>query len=177
MAYFNSRGLRGNDFEQMINYTNDIYREKQLALIQKIPTSITPIELDNETRTISLAYFEKKSTVDYIGVVQGIPICFDAKETAQKNLPLKNIHEHQIKFMQDFQNQKGIAFLLVRFLFNKEIFFLPFNTLNEFWNNSKEDGRKSIPYNSFDKKLLIPKLSQNEYFVHYLEVINLVLKE
>lgn len=49
-----------------------------------------------------------KSTVDYIGVVQGIPVCFDAKETAVDIFPLQNIHEHQVNFMSDFEKQQGI---------------------------------------------------------------------
>ena len=67
-----SRGLRGSTLEEMINRTNEQYRDKHLALIQKVPTPITPIKIDKESRHITLAYFEKKSTVDYIGAVQGI---------------------------------------------------------------------------------------------------------
>ena len=102
MAYWNSRGLRGSALEEIINFTNESYRKKGLALFQKIPTPITPVEVDNKRRTITLAYFDQNSTVDYMGVVQGIPVCFDAKETAQKHLPLQNIHEHQLRFMEDF---------------------------------------------------------------------------
>ena len=61
-----SRGLRGSTLEEMINRTNEQYRDKHLALIQKVPTPITPIKIDKESRHITLAYFEKKSTVDYI---------------------------------------------------------------------------------------------------------------
>ena len=43
MGTWNSRGLRGSTLEDMINHTNDLYREKKLALIQKIPTPITPV--------------------------------------------------------------------------------------------------------------------------------------
>ncbi|MFR6333963.1 MAG: Holliday junction resolvase RecU [Eisenbergiella sp.] len=32
----NTRGLRGSTLEDLINHTNDGYREKGLALIQKI---------------------------------------------------------------------------------------------------------------------------------------------
>ena len=64
-----SRGLRGSTLEEMINRTNEQYRDKHLALIQKVPTPITPIKIDKESRHITLAYFEKKSTVDYIGAV------------------------------------------------------------------------------------------------------------
>ncbi|HCM14252.1 MAG TPA: Holliday junction resolvase RecU, partial [Lachnospiraceae bacterium] len=63
MASWKSRGLRGSMLEEMINLTNIKYRENGLALIQKIPTPITPIEIDKETRHITLAYFEQKSTV------------------------------------------------------------------------------------------------------------------
>ena len=45
MATWNSRGLRGSALEEMINYTNDLYKEKHLALIQKIPTPIKPIQI------------------------------------------------------------------------------------------------------------------------------------
>ena len=82
MATWNSRGLRGSFLEELINMTNDKYRSQKLALVQKVPTPIKPITIDQTTRHITLAYFEQKSTVDYIGVVQGIPICFDAKECA-----------------------------------------------------------------------------------------------
>ena len=80
MATWNSRGLRGSTLEELINRSNEQYREKGLALIQKVPTPITPVRIAKDTRQITLAYFEQKSTVDYIGAVQGIPVCFDAKE-------------------------------------------------------------------------------------------------
>ena len=70
MSTWKTRGLRGSTLEDMINRTNEKYKETELALIQKIPTPITPIKLDPNTRQITLAYFDQKSTVDYIGVVQ-----------------------------------------------------------------------------------------------------------
>ena len=80
MSYWSTRGLRGSNLEDMINRTNKAYLDDNLAVIQKIPTSITPVRLDNQRGVISLAYFDEKSTVDYVGNVQGIPLCFDAKE-------------------------------------------------------------------------------------------------
>lgn len=44
MGTWNSRGLRGSALEDFINHTNERYLEKGLALIQKIPTPITPVE-------------------------------------------------------------------------------------------------------------------------------------
>ena len=113
MGTWNTRGLRGSTLEDLINRTNDSYREKKLALIQKIPTPITPIQIDRSSRHITLAYFDQKSTVDYIGAVQGIPVCFDAKECSASTFPLQNIHAHQIRFMEEFEAQGGIAFIVL----------------------------------------------------------------
>lgn len=54
MGTWKTRGLRGSTLEDMINMTNESYREKGLALIQKIPTPITPINIDQSTRHITL---------------------------------------------------------------------------------------------------------------------------
>ena len=115
MATWNSRGLRGSSLEEFVNRTNEKYLENGLALIQKIPTPITPIQIDKANRQITLAYFEQKSTVDYIGAVQGIPVCFDAKECHTDTFPLANIHDHQIAFMENFEKQGGIAFFLIAY--------------------------------------------------------------
>ena len=110
VATWNSRGLRGSTLEELINRTNEKYNQAGLTLITKVPTPITPIEIDKESRHITLAYFDQKSTVDYIGAVQGIPVCFDAKECAQDTFALANIHEHQVKYMEAFEKQGGVAF-------------------------------------------------------------------
>ena len=124
-----SRGLRGSTLEEMINRTNEQYRDKHLALIQKVPTPITPIKIDKESRHITLAYFEQKSTVDYIGVVQGIPVCFDAKECQVNTFPLQNIHEHQVNFMTEFEQQDGISFLIIYFSHCNEYYYVPYRDM------------------------------------------------
>ena len=55
MPTWNSRGLRGSTLEEFINRTNECYRENHLALIQKVPTPITPIKIDQQNRHITLA--------------------------------------------------------------------------------------------------------------------------
>lgn len=175
MGYWNSRGLRGSSLEELINRTNQVYKEKNLAIIQKIPTPITPVKISKDTKNITLAYFSDKSTVDYIGVVQGIPVCFDAKETSKDYLPLMNIHEHQIDFMENFEKQEGIAFFLIYFKKYDEYYYMPFKDLKIFWENASKGERKSVPYLSFDKKYLIK--SKGSFFVHYLEALNTYLED
>lgn len=169
MPTWNSRGLRGSALEDLVNRTNEKYAENGLALIQKIPTPITPIKIDKTTRHITLAYFDQKSTVDYIGAVQGIPVCFDAKECAVDTFSLQNIHEHQVRFMEDFQRQKGIAFFLIYYTKRDLFYYLPFDHLKIFWNRSQNGGRKSFRYEELDENYILPKKSG--VLVPYLDMI------
>ncbi len=175
MSTWNSRGLRGSFLEELINLTNEKYRNQKLALIQKVPTPIKPIHIDQSTRHITLAYFEQKSTVDYIGVVQGIPVCFDAKECAEDRFPLANIHEHQMKFMEEFEVQEGVAFLLIYFK-NRDCFtYLPFTYLKTFWERMETGGKKSFVFDELNPAYEISTYSGT--FVHYLEKIQMDLEE
>lgn len=174
MSTWNSRGLRGSALEEMINHTIERYREQKLALIQKVPTPITPIKIEKESRHITLAYFDQKSTVDYIGVVQGVPVCFDAKECATDTFPLQNIHEHQIAFMKDFEEQEGIAFILIYFSNRDICYYLPFEQLHIFWNRAKEGGRKSFRYDELDENYFFPL--QNQVYIPFLPPLQLDLE-
>ena len=169
MGTWNSRGLRGSTLEELINFSNEKYMMGNLALIQKIPTPITPIKIDHATRHITLAYFDQKSTVDYIGGVQGIPVCFDAKECATKTFPLQNIHEHQIEFMKRFEKQDGIAFIILLFSELNEFYYIPFSDVLKFWNRGVNGGRKSFTYDEIDKNYQIHPAKG--VVVHYLEAI------
>ncbi len=174
MGTWNSRGLRGSTLEDMVNMTNDAYRERGLGLIQKIPTPITPVKIDKASRHITLAYFDKQSTVDYIGAIQGIPVCFDAKECAANTFPMMNIHEHQVKFMEDFEKQGGISFILLYYSHRNETYYIPFQDIKRFFDRSVSGGRKSFTYEEVDKKYRIN--SAPGVLLHYLEGINTDLK-
>ena len=157
MATWNSRGLRGSTLEEMINRTIDKYKEKGLALIQKVPTPITPIKIDSDSRHITLAYFDQKSTVDYIGVVQGVPVCFDAKECAVDTFSLQNIHPHQVDFMDRFEKQKGVAFFIIYYSHKDLLYYMPYKNLKVFWDRMNEGGRKSFRFDEIDESWVIDK--------------------
>ena len=174
MATWDSRGLRGSQFEIVINQANEKYRELRLGLVQKIPTPIKPVEIDDD-RHITLAYFEKKSTVDYIGVVQSFPICFDAKECASSSFSLSNVHEHQFKFMADFEAQGGISFLLIHFTKEDKYYYMTFFELKKYYEEAQNGGKKSIPVEELRPQFFVTeKLGVP---LHYLEGVNLDIQE
>ena len=169
MATWNSRGLRGSTLEEFINHSNERYSEMGLALMQKIPTPITPVRMDKDHRQITLAYFDKASTVDYIGAVQGIPVCFDAKECNVDTFPLQNVHEHQMDFMEKFERQGGIAFFLIYFSADNVFYYLTLRKLKEFWKRMEEGGRKSFRREELDEEFYLP--AKSGFLVPYLEGI------
>lgn len=175
MATWNSRGLRGSSLEDFINRTNEKYQEHHLGLVQKIPTPITPVKIDKNTRHITLAYFEQKSTIDYIGVIQGIPICFDAKECASSTFSLNNIHTHQVDFMKEFEKQKGVSFLLISFTSKNIFYYLSFRKLEEFLMRYDNGGKKSFRFEELDPKYILN--SKPGILIPYLDALQLDLME
>ncbi len=169
MATWNSRGLRGSSLEELVNRTNEKYEQSHLALIQKIPTPITPVRFDKDTRQITLAYFEQQSTVDYIGAVQGIPVCFDAKECAVDTFSLQNIHEHQVFFMNEFERQGGVSFFLIYYTSKDIMYYLTFKRFEVFWERMKNGGRKSFRYDELDEDYIIS--SRPGILIPYLDYI------
>ncbi len=175
MGTWKSRGLRGSQLESMINHTIEVYREKRLAVIQKVPTPITPINMNRDHSQITLAYFDQKSTVDYIGVVQGVPVCFDAKECARDFWPLANFHPHQLQFMKDFETQGGVSFLVLSFTARNENYYIPSRDAFRFWDRMEQGGRKSFRYDEIDHRYQIR--SHQDMLVHFLEQLQLDLDD
>lgn len=174
MPTWKTRGLRGSALEEMINETNEKYKEQGLAIVQKIPTPITPIKM-NKNKQITLAYFDQKSTVDYIGAVQGVPVCFDAKECKEDRFPLHNIHEHQVDFMEHFEKNGGVSFFILYYTQRDLMYYLPFDMFKFFWDRALEGGRKSFTLDELNPDFII---RQNEgVFVPYLEPLKKDLEE
>lgn len=170
MPTWKSRGLRGSFLEELINITNEKYASNHLALVQKIPTPITPINMDSQNKQITLAYFDKKSTVDYIGAAQGIPLCFDAKECSYNSFSLQNIHEHQINFMKEFELQGGIAFFLLYFTQREEFYYLRLSELLVYHERALNGGRKSFKVDELNEDFFIQNVKP--VFIPYLDYIN-----
>lgn len=169
MGTWGSRGLRGSTLEDFINRTNEKYLLQGLALIQKIPTPITPVKIDKEHRHITLAYFDQQSTVDYIGAVQGIPVCFDAKECSVDTFPLQNLHEHQVTFMGNFEKQEGISFLVIYFSNRKELYYMRYSEIEKFWKRAQNGGRKSVRHDELTREFFFEL--KGGMYVPYLDMM------
>lgn len=135
--------------EEEINSSNEHYLSSGKAVIHKKPTPIQVVKVDYPKRSAAVikeAYYRQSSTTDYNGVYKGRYLDFEAKETKNKTaIPLSNFHEHQIIHMKRCIQQQGITFVLIRFSVFNRVFLLNSAYLIDFWENTLNNGRKSIP--------------------------------
>ena len=102
--------------------------------------------------------------------VQGIPVCFDAKECKTDSFPLANIHEHQVTFMKDFEQQGGISFLLLYFTARDEYYYLRYETMKTFWDRGQNGGKKHFSYTELETSFFLPRTGSS-VLVPYLNGI------
>ena len=165
-----SAANRGMSLEEDINLSNDFYRETGRALINKRPTPINIVKVDySHGARITDAYFEKQSTTDYNGVYKGRYIDFEAKNTkSTTSFPLSNISEHQIVHLKNVIKHGGIAFFIISFQIQNEIYLLDAKFVIEFYEHGK---RKSIPYEVFKESGLLIKQDYSPR-LHYLDAVD-----
>ena len=160
---------RGMDLEYLINEANNYYLSNDIAVIYKKPTpvQINSVSFSSGKPEVTKGLFNKKSTLDYVGLYKGKYLDFDAKKTLNKNsFPLENIHKHQLEHIKKVLRHEGIAFLIIEI--NNEIYLLPGNILFDFINNN---NRKSIPYNYIKENGYLINYSYNP-ILDYLKIIN-----
>lgn len=144
-----SYGNRGQAFEELLNYTNDLYESKGLAAIQKRPTPVK-VTKSAGTRVIG-GYFESKSTVDYDGVYRGRAIYFEAKSTGELDrFNLKNIDDHQYAHLEKCFGFGAVCFVLVEYRKHRKTYLLPFTALRAYWTVAEQGGRKSMTMENFE---------------------------
>lgn len=143
----------GMDLEGLINESNTYYLNNNIAVIHKKPTPVQIVKVDYPMRSkavITEAYYKTPSTTDYNGIYKGKYIDFEAKENHNKTaFPLANIHPHQIEHLKNIIAHGGIGFMIFAWNAYNEYYILPFDIILSYWNNSLQEGRKSIPYQEF----------------------------
>lgn len=142
----------GRALEVMVETANAQYAARRWARIEKVNVKWT---VQRVGKRIVSAFPAEKSTVDFMGIYNGRGIAFDAKETRETTLfPLKNIEPHQMDFLRDWQDQGGISFFLIEFVKHAEIYFVPFDFVDRYWQAAIKGGRKSIPYDDIRMEML-----------------------
>lgn len=143
----------GKELEAFIEAAHEMYKVRGQAVIQKQHPEIVIQKIEpNEKGSpkITEGYVKEQGAPDYMGIVNGRGICFDAKECqSNTSFPIKNVKDHQVEYLQRYKNQGGFAFLIIRFTKLSETYIVPIDKFISWWKKSKDGGRKSIPYEFF----------------------------
>ena len=144
-----SYGKRGMVLENMVEYSNKVYKNKGMALIDKVPTPWS-VQYNKKTGKVMRAYPQKKGTVDFVGISHGRSIAFDAKNTNERTrFPLSNVEQHQVDYLLNHQDHGGISFFLFYFEKHQEAYLMQIEQFSVWWDAQYQGGRKSIPYDWF----------------------------
>lgn len=162
-------GKRGQAFEYTLDYTNKLYKNKGVALINKRPTPVKVIK-SRGTRVLT-GFFEAKSTVDYDGVYNGKAIYFEAKTTKLPRFPLDMLHDHQAKYLDQVEKQGAISFLIVEMRRLQDVFLVPNNMLQKYIKNARAGGKKSISIDDLEVYAHLIE-SKNGVPLDYLSVVD-----
>ena len=166
---------RGMTLEGEINQSNEYYIEIGKAFIYKKPTPIKIVNVDFPSKNkavIKEAYFSTPSTTDYNGLYKGKYIDFEAKETKSKTaFALTNIHPHQIKHLENIDNNGGIAFIIVRFTTINETYLI---TAERFLNYINNNDKKSVPLEYFKTDAYLIKDGYRPR-IDYLKVVDILI--
>ncbi len=168
--YSRSHANRGKFLENLIEATNNQYRNSDYADVRKIPT---PVKILEVIGNVVKGNLERPTWVDYSGVFKGQAIVFDAKETKIKNFPLKNLTKGQYELLRSWHYKGANAFLIVCFRIEgknePEIYYLKFEQLEAAWIGQNNGGAKSIPLQFFRDHCV--RIKSGIYAVHYLEAV------
>ncbi len=133
---------RGMGLEQMLEFTNESYLRRGMAVVYK---RATPVRILKVHGSKVEGFLEKTSTVDYDGVYNGRSLQFEAKSTREvSKFPLDNFHEHQIEHMRSCLNQGAIVFVIVEFVKYDERLFVPARFVIHVWDEWEKGGSASI---------------------------------
>lgn len=88
---------------------------------------------------------------------------------------MQNIHEHQVTFMKDFEEQGGISFLIIYYSMRDVLYYMPYREVKEFWERAQTGGRKSIRFEELTDAHFMKK--RKGFLVPYLDAIQKDLDE
>ena len=133
----------GMSFEKDISTTCDFYRARNIANIYKRPTPIRIVKMSKVKKgMIEEAYFESKSTTDYVGIYKGKYIDFECKETIHDTIPYTMIRKQQYTHLESILSLGGIAFFLFSFKKHEEVYLVKAKTILDYIKKKNHPGFK-----------------------------------
>ena len=128
-----SKANRGKPFEDFINFANEKYQAKGIAVMHKVPTEFIPLR--GAHGQVANCKVERKSCVDYLGRFRDIPVAVEAKHTQGARIDFSAVQDHQAEYLDAWMEGEGrqLAFVAVSFGMNR-FFMVPWS----FWKAARD---------------------------------------
>ncbi len=150
---------RGMFLETIINKSISFFWENNLAFIEKkgLPITFASVKKQNNKFILENSIISRKNTVDYIGMLNGKFICFEAKTSNEDKFILKNIKQHQLEYLILMQSHGAIAFFVFYFSKQNEFYKVdPMYIDSELKKNKKSLHFEELKENSIKIELNFP---------------------
>ena len=127
-----SKANRGKPFEDFINFANEKYQAKGIAVMHKVPTEFIPLR--GAHGQVANCKVDRKSCVDYLGRFRDIPVAVEAKHTQGARIDFSAVQDHQAEYLDTWMEGEGrqLAFVAVSFGMNR-FFMVPWS----FWKAAR----------------------------------------
>ena len=141
-----SKANRGKPFEDFINFANEKYQVKGIAVMHKVPTEFIPLR--GAHGQVSSCKVDCKSCVDYLGRFRDIPVAVEAKHTQGARIDFSAVQDHQAEYLDAWMEGEGrqLAFVAVSFGMNR-FFMVPWSfwkAARDCWERHKKTKQKEI---------------------------------
>lgn len=141
-----SKANRGRPFEDFINFANEKYQAKGIAVMHKVPTEFIPLR--GAHGQVANCKVERKSCVDYLGRFRDIPVAVEAKHTQGARIDFSAVQDHQAEYLDAWMEGEGrqLAFVAVSFGMNR-FFMVPWSfwkVARDCWERHKKTKQKEI---------------------------------
>ena len=155
---------RGKAFENTIEMMNSVYEKQGLGKIQFNPTSHKSVK--NKQGEI-INFYDKKSTVDFLGCLEYRTVAFDAKECSAERWNLKtNFKRHQEEALHNFRRGGAASFILLHMKKYNEVYMVPLLEVQKFI----AEGLKSVSIKDLRTNRLL-YVSRGDQLPDYWKVI------
>lgn len=138
---------RGKWLESAIEHAAEVAAVRGEGSLVKLATPYVLPREGTERR-----FIRRRSTVDFVGCVDGRAVAFDAKATARKSLPHRNVHPHQIQWLKEWSRAGGVGSLLVGFSATPIVYLVGL----DWYLAALADRVKSIPEKAMEVALANP---------------------
>lgn len=114
-----SKANRGKPFEDFINFANEKYQAKGIAVMHKVPAEFIPLR--GAHGQVASCKVDRKSCVDYLGRFRDIPVAVEAKHTQGARIDFSAVQDHQAEYLDAWMEGEGrqLAFVAVSFGMNR----------------------------------------------------------